>query len=230
MATVHLEGDPFLPQTRVNQMKSLLQKIAARQQQLRTSCGSPLVICGDFNCGVTSAVYRLLASGTLSADFLEHGRSCVEDGKASIEHPFKLSDCFSSATVDQEKPSPASAPLFTYSLSSSAETNNDLLDFVWHTPSLRCTGLAVGISVAEKAGEGEEEKEKKEAVTTPGGDDLGLADSGTNAAVRLSSAAWSRRFRTDYEDLQGVLQRGKGLPDATHPSDHLPVIAQFQFV
>eukprot|EP00878_Enallax_costatus_P027361 GHUV01029442.1.p1 GENE.GHUV01029442.1~~GHUV01029442.1.p1 ORF type:complete len:285 (+),score=43.65 GHUV01029442.1:252-1106(+) len=71
VANCHLEGSPYKPQERINQLKSSLASLTKHQQSQHfppAECN--VVIAGDVNSGRNEAVYRLLTEGWLPAGTL----------------------------------------------------------------------------------------------------------------------------------------------------------------
>ncbi len=66
VVNVHLEGSPYRPNDRVNQMRNALQRM--QQHQLDNGLSPQdcsVIICGDFNSGRKDAVCQLLHRGIL---------------------------------------------------------------------------------------------------------------------------------------------------------------------
>ena len=67
---VHLEGQPYKPEQRFNQLRSLLQKAEAAGVHPRADA---LVLVGDFNSGPEESAYAYLVQGSLPAGCLDRG-------------------------------------------------------------------------------------------------------------------------------------------------------------
>ncbi|KAJ9519277.1 hypothetical protein QJQ45_017930 [Haematococcus lacustris] len=61
VVNLHLEGSPYRPNDRVNQLRSALQRLAARQEFLGLAPNTcPVLLLGDFNSGRHESCWRLL--------------------------------------------------------------------------------------------------------------------------------------------------------------------------
>ena len=89
----------------------------------------PMIICGDFNSGATSAVYDLLAHGNLESnhhDFADRNYGTFSD--SGMRHPFSLKSAYGSI---------GELPFTNYTPSFS-----DVLDYIWFSSnSLRVTAV-----------------------------------------------------------------------------------------
>ena len=89
----------------------------------------PMIVCGDFNSGATSAVYHLLTHGGIESkhtDFSERNYGSFSD--VGMTHPFTLKSAYAAIG---ELPFTNYTPAFT-----------DVLDYIWYSSNaLRVTGL-----------------------------------------------------------------------------------------
>lgn len=95
VVNAHLEGSPYKPQERVNQIKSALQRVQQHQERHGLSprdCNT--LVCGDFNSDYWGAVCQFLYRGSLPGGYTESWLPTVTVTKTDISHPYDLMDAY----------------------------------------------------------------------------------------------------------------------------------------
>lgn len=134
VANTHLHWDPALNDVKTVQVGVLLEEIEALVKKLlKTTDDSfmknlPVVICGDFNSQLHSAVYRLLANGFCKDHEDIRGRDYGKFTSEGFSHKLNLRSAYDNIG---ELPFTNFTPSFT-----------DVLDYIWYTPyNLSVRGL-----------------------------------------------------------------------------------------
>ncbi|KAH3679503.1 hypothetical protein WICMUC_000924 [Wickerhamomyces mucosus] len=133
IANTHLHWDPALNDVKTVQAGVLLEKIEEISQSLNKDIKSiPLLICGDFNSKLDSAVYELLSNGFVKDHEDVEGRDYGKFTEVGFTHPFNLR---SSYDLINHIKFTNFTPSFT-----------DVLDYIFYTPStLNVRGLLDGL-------------------------------------------------------------------------------------
>jgi endonuclease/exonuclease/phosphatase family metal-dependent hydrolase len=145
VANVHLEAGAEKASQRFFQIKSLLRRLQLQrandvaQTQGRPYALSPavdvhgaaVVLAGDFNFDRRSALHHLLSTGKLPEDHIQASfgepAAIVRKGSIPYSHPLlPLTDSYEDCSP------PWGPPL------RSSYRNGRLLDFIWHSSSVRC--------------------------------------------------------------------------------------------
>lgn len=100
VASCHLEGAPWEAATRLTQCRKALESIARHQKTVNVDPQScMLFFAGDFNETENDAVCQCLSSGGLQKEFRASSLPDVEITKTDFNHPFALSDLYSSESM-----------------------------------------------------------------------------------------------------------------------------------
>jgi mRNA deadenylase 3'-5' endonuclease subunit Ccr4 len=95
VCNVHLQGDPYASDLRFNQINSSLKelrKLQSRHHPKVQQKHSLTHICGDFNAGADSAVYKALERGSLDKDYCEIvGMRTLRPLKKAFSHEYGFS-------------------------------------------------------------------------------------------------------------------------------------------
>lgn len=145
IGNVHLEGDPYLPNARLSQMKSLLTKMQAAQVQFDSEPKNAMtIVCGDFNSEINGGVYRFLKDGSLDTSFEEYK---IQVTRELVQHPFKFNEAYAACSYD---------PLYTFAL----KDHESLIDFVFFsTDNLLCEDVDAEFEMTKE--------DKKKGVWAP---------------------------------------------------------------
>ncbi|CEP64003.1 CCR4-NOT core exoribonuclease subunit CCR4 LALA0_S09e07426g [Lachancea lanzarotensis] len=132
--TTHLHWDPQFNDVKTFQVGVLLDYLEKTIKE-HHSCSSaqevkkiPVVVCGDFNSSLDSAVYELLSTGSVREHTDIHGRDFGYMSQKNFAHNLPLK---SSYDVIGELPFTNLTPLFT-----------NVIDYIWFSPQgLRVRGV-----------------------------------------------------------------------------------------
>ncbi|ANZ77852.1 BA75_04847T0 [Komagataella pastoris] len=131
VANTHLHWDPEFNDVKTMQVGVLLDELQAvirKHLSPKDITKVPLLICGDFNSKVHSAVYQLFSQGTVDKHEDIVGRDYGKFTEEGFRHPFHLQSSYDSIG---ELPYTNVSPTFT-----------DVIDYIWYsTPSLSVKGV-----------------------------------------------------------------------------------------
>ena len=103
VCNVHLDGDPRTPQTRFNQIKSILKRVQLRIEALKLNSNVPIMICGDFNSSKEEVVDHMLLNGGIKKTYVERVyidgemRDIPITPSSDYSHLFSFVDAYDSA-------------------------------------------------------------------------------------------------------------------------------------
>lgn len=142
VANTHLYSNKDFPDTKLWQTLTLVRELDrlfhARSHRDQRRSDLPLIFAGDFNSSPHSAVYQLLATGSVDPNHPDlapppgrRGPSILPNDTRDISHRLHLASAYRTAT--------GAEPLFTdYTLGFQGT-----LDYLWHDPdTLRCAAVA----------------------------------------------------------------------------------------
>lgn len=96
----HLEGHPYKPHERFNQVKSALSRVSVRQAALnQATADAHVVLLGDLNSTRSDGVYRLLYRGRLEGGWTERYLPERVLTQQTVSHPFALRDAYTSCAA-----------------------------------------------------------------------------------------------------------------------------------
>eukprot|EP00879_Flechtneria_rotunda_P023628 GHRR01024999.1.p1 GENE.GHRR01024999.1~~GHRR01024999.1.p1 ORF type:complete len:289 (+),score=78.40 GHRR01024999.1:83-949(+) len=98
VANCHLEGSPYKPQERLNQIRSTLNSLQRHQIAERLSPSDcHVVIAGDLNSGQQEGVVKFLSQGWLPENYREPHlphHVVLQEGGGDISHPYFFADAY----------------------------------------------------------------------------------------------------------------------------------------
>ncbi|ODQ78636.1 hypothetical protein BABINDRAFT_51437 [Babjeviella inositovora NRRL Y-12698] len=135
VACTHLHWDPKFNDVKTVQVAVLLEELTGLVKKYNHVHGPndsvknyPLIICGDFNSDVDSAVYELFSQGSVSKHLDTDGRDYGKFTDEGFHHQFSLRSAYDSIG---ELPFTNLTPSFT-----------DVIDYIWYsTTTLSVKGL-----------------------------------------------------------------------------------------
>ncbi|ODV80946.1 uncharacterized protein CANTADRAFT_20499 [Suhomyces tanzawaensis NRRL Y-17324] len=134
VANTHLHWDPAYNDVKALQVGILLEEMQGilkkyhHTNSIEEVKNASLIVCGDFNSQIGSAVHQLFSTGAVSKHEDLEGRDYGKFTDEGFRHPFKMKSAYDSIG---ELPFTNFTPGFT-----------DAIDYIWYTtPTLQVKGL-----------------------------------------------------------------------------------------
>lgn len=123
VANVHLEGDPYRPQEKFFQIRSLFKYLQRNIEKTgeKSVMDQHVVICGDFNCSDDCGIYKLLTTGKLTQEDKDPVTNTPYT-QQEFTHPYHMKSAYKQKT--------GSEPEFTFYV---ATMKAEPLDFMFYS-------------------------------------------------------------------------------------------------